>query len=51
MTRRDFIKKLEELKEEFLTELSPDEITDHAREEAYMCICAAIEYIAENNED
>lgn len=50
MTRKDFIKKLEELKEELAWDFDSNDMTDKAREEAYMCIVAAIDYISENEE-
>ena len=47
MTRREMIKKLEEIKEEVDWD-NDGELTDYAREEACICIEQAIEYISEN---
>ena len=47
MTRREMIKKLEEIKEEVDWD-NDSELTDYAREKAYICIDQAIEYISEN---
>lgn len=49
MTRQEMIKKLEEIKEEIAWD-SGGELTDHAREKAYICIEQAIEFISENEE-
>ena len=47
MTRRELLKTLEEIKEEIAWD-SDGELTDHAREKAYICIEQTIEYISEN---
>ena len=47
MTRREMIKKLEEIKEEIAWDIDCV-LTDYAQEEAYICIDQAIEYISEN---
>ena len=49
MTRQEMIKKLEKIKDEIAWD-SGSELTDHAREKAYICIEQAIEYINENEE-
>ena len=49
MTRREMIKKLEEIKEAIAWD-SGGELTDYAREKVYICIAQAIEYISENEE-
>lgn len=49
MTRRKMLEKLEEIKDEIAWD-SDGELTDHAREKAYICIEQAIEYISENEE-
>ena len=49
MTRYEMLKTLEEIKEEVARD-SGGELTDHAREKAYICIAQAIEYINENEE-
>ena len=43
------IKKLETINDEIAWD-SDGELTDHAREKAYICIAQAIEYISENEE-
>lgn len=47
MTRQEMIEKLEEIKEEVDWD-SDDELTDYARERAYIAISGAIEYLQEN---
>ena len=47
MTRSDIISKLEELMEEI--SWAPD-LTDYAREKAYIKLDSAIEYLEENEE-
>lgn len=49
MTRQKMIKKLEEIKEK-IDQDSDDELTDYARERAYVCIQQAIEFLSENEE-
>jgi hypothetical protein len=50
MTRRELINRLDEIREEIALASSED-LTDYAREKAYMCIAAAIDYITENDEE
>ena len=50
MTRREFINKIEEIKEILLTEVETDELTDYARENAYYSLCGAVDYLEENEE-
>lgn len=47
MTRQEMIKKLEEIKEEVAWD-SDGELTDYARENAYIAIGSAIEVLQEN---
>lgn len=47
MTRREIIKKLEEIKEEVAWD-SDGELTDYARDNAYVAISDAIEHLQEN---
>ena len=49
MTRRKMLEKLEEIKDKIAWD-SDGELTDYAREKAYICIEQAIEYISENEE-
>ena len=49
MTRQKMIKKLEEIKEKIDWD-SDDELTNYARERAYVCIQQAIEFLSENKE-
>ena len=49
MTRQEMIKKLEEIKDEIAWD-SDGELTDYAREKAYVCIQQAIEFLGENEE-
>lgn len=49
MTRQKMIKKLEEIKEKVDWD-SDDELTDYARERAYVCVQQAIEFLSENEE-
>jgi hypothetical protein len=49
MTRQKMIKKLEEIKDKVDWD-SDDELTDYARERAYVCIQQAIEFLSENEE-
>ena len=49
MTRQEIIKKLEDIKEEVASD-SDGELTDYARERAYVCIQQAIEFLSENEE-
>jgi hypothetical protein len=50
MTRKEIIKKVEEIKELLLTEVETDELTDYAREHAYYSLCGAVDYLKENEE-
>ena len=47
MTRQEMIKKLEEIKDEIAWDRG-GELTDYARERAYVCIQQAIEHLQEN---
>ncbi len=47
MTRQEMIKKLEEIKEEVDWD-NDGELTDYARERAYVCVQQAIEFLQEN---
>lgn len=49
MTRREMIKKLEEIKEAIARDINC-ELTDYARDEAYIAIDGAIEVLQENYE-
>ena len=48
-TRADIIRNLEEIKE-LIAETDADELTDYARENAFMSVVSAIDYIEENFE-
>lgn len=50
MTRREIINRLDDMREEIAL-ASREDLTDYAREKAYMCIVAAIDYIEENYEE
>ena len=47
MTRQEMIKKLEEIKEEVAWD-NDGELTDYAREKAYIAIVGAIDFLQEN---
>lgn len=49
MTRQEMIKKLEEIKEAIAWDINC-ELTDYARDKAYIAIDSAIEFINENEE-
>jgi hypothetical protein len=49
MTRREILNRLDEIREAIAENLA-EELTDYAREKAYMCIVSAIDYITENEE-
>ena len=49
MTRQEMIKKLEEIKEAIAWDINC-ELTDYARDKAYIAIDSAIEFITENEE-
>lgn len=49
MTRQEMIKKLEEIKEVIAWDINC-ELTDYARDKAYIAIDSAIEFINENEE-
>lgn len=49
MTRQEMIKKLEEIKEAIVWD-SNGELTDYARDKAYITIDSVIEFISENEE-
>lgn len=49
MTRKQLIAALDEIREEIA--LCPtEELTDRAREDAYMCIVSAIDFLQDNEE-
>lgn len=48
MTRSELLKHLEETKE--MIAETDTTITDYAREKAYICVAAAIDYIQENED-
>ena len=48
MTRTEVIERLEEIKEMIAAELDTDEVTDYAREHAYIAIHSAIDHLKEN---
>lgn len=50
MNRRELINRLDEMREEIAL-ASSEELTDYAREKAYICIVSAIDYITENYEE
>lgn len=51
MTRKELIDRIEECKECLaLYDGIEDYVTDHAREKAYICLAAAIEYLKDNEE-
>jgi hypothetical protein len=50
MTRCELLNRLDEIREA-IADNSTEELTDYAREKAYMCIVAAIDYITENDEE
>lgn len=49
MTRQEMIKKLEEIKEAIAWDINC-ELTDYARDKAYVAIDSAIDFINENEE-
>ena len=49
MTRQELIKKLEKIKDAIAWD-SGDELTDYARERAYIALDSAVEFISENEE-
>lgn len=49
MTRKEMIKKLEEIKEAIAWDINC-ELTDYARDKAYVAIDSAIDFINENEE-
>lgn len=49
MKKQEMIKKLEEIKEEVDWD-NDGELTDYARERAYVCVQQAIEFLSENEE-
>lgn len=49
MTKQEMIKKLETIAEKVAWD-SDEELTDYARERAYVCIQQAIEFLSENEE-
>lgn len=50
MTRRELINRLDEIREK-IAEDTFRELTDYAREKAYMRVVAAIDYLTENDEE
>lgn len=50
MDKQTYIKQLKELKRILVEELPTEDLTDYARDNAYSCIDAAINYL-EDNED
>ena len=50
MTRQELIERIEECKECLGYNDVDDYVTDHAREKAYICLAAAIEYLRDNEE-
>lgn len=50
MNRRELINQLDEIREA-IAENSSEDLTDYAREKAYMCIVSAIDYLTENDEE
>lgn len=50
MTRQELIKKIEEVKEMLAWE-NIDDLTEYAREEAYICLVSAIDFIKENDNE
>ena len=50
MTRKQMIKELEELARILVEEMDTDEVSDYAREHAYISITSAMELLAENAE-
>lgn len=50
MTRQELIKKIEKVKEVLAWE-NIDDLTEYAREEAYICLDSAIEFIKENDSE
>ena len=49
MTRKQMIEALDKIREEIATD-EHEELTDEARERAYMCVVSAIDYLTENYE-
>lgn len=49
MTRKQMIDELDKIREEIATD-EHKELTDEARERAYLCVVSAIEYLTENDE-
>ncbi len=50
MTRKEFIKKVEELDALLLEEVETEELTDYAREQAHLRLESVIDIIEENEE-
>ena len=50
MTREELIKRIEECKDCLVYDVDTNEVTDHAREKAYICLAAALEYLRDNEE-
>lgn len=49
MTRREMIEKLEEIKEAIAWDINC-ELTDYARDKAYIAVDGAIEFLVENED-
>lgn len=50
MTRAELIKKIEELKKILVASVATDELTDYAREKAYISLSDVVSTLEENNE-
>ena len=50
ITRDDIVRKLEEIARLITEEVDTDELTDYAREKAYIDICDAVAILNENAE-
>ena len=48
MTRQEIIKELERVKDLLVEEVETDELTDYARDKAYIHLASAIMFIEEN---
>lgn len=49
MKRRELIAALDEIREEIAL-CTKEELTDRAREQAYMCIVSAMDFLKENDD-
>ena len=50
MTRKELIERIEECKRLLAEEVETDELTDYAREHAYIALCDAVDHLEENAE-